>query len=271
MTRHEITTALLAIVVAAGSLLSAPASAQTADQRLDRAVDMLLQQGRWQEAVDELTSVLASESLPQQQATRARKFLALGHIFLGNETRAVSVFKDLARHDPSFMMDDLALGEGEDPHEDAVRLYGQAVLEVRLAELEAREAQLLETSRSGALLRSAVLPGWGQMYQGYRNRGLMLMGLAGGSIVFAVLQENAFRDARDAYDNAGEGADFDRLYQDYRDEAANANLAFGAVCGLWALNALDAAIQGPNITRQRLSLEPAPRQDGVRVVLRTSF
>ena len=89
---------------------------------------------------------------------------------------------------------------------------------------------------------------------------------------FAVSADLSYRDARDAYDNAGVGADFDKLHAEYSDKADLADLALAVVAAAWLLNVVDAATQGPNITTppSGLSLAPAP-DNGLQVVYRTSF
>ena len=87
----------------------------------------------------------------------------------------------------------------------AVRHLGQAVLEVRREEELELQRLLSQVSPRGAFLRSAVLPGWGQRYQGARNRGYMMFALAAASIGTAVWAEGVYLDARQAYKTAPDG------------------------------------------------------------------
>jgi hypothetical protein len=198
--------------------------------------------------------------------------MALGHILLGQGEPAVEAFKRLVRQDADFGMTDLGLG-GQEPPPEAVRYFGQAILEVRQEEIRAREAQLIKTSRKGALLRAAVVPGWGHYYQGYRGRGFMTLGLAVGSMAFAGWAEATFRKARDEYEQAGIGDDFEKLHKTYKDRADRANLAFGVVGAIWVLNVLEAVAQGPNIARSPggLALHSMDEGQGVRLVYRREF
>ncbi|MEW6756118.1 MAG: hypothetical protein AB1505_34850, partial [Candidatus Latescibacterota bacterium] len=152
-----------------------------------------------------------------------------------------------------------------------VQRFGEAVVKVRQEEVRARQAALLRTSRSAAIGRSLVLPGWGHHYQGHRGRGYVLMTLTATSVATAVWSELGFRDARKAYDQAPAGADFDRLYTQYRHRSNRADLALGILGGLWAYSAFDAAVLGPNLSRPQLSLQPSPRGGGLAVVCLRSF
>lgn len=229
--------------------------------------------GEWEEAITSLTELLNEGNLGKLEESQARKFIGMSYILLGNEEKAIIVYKDLVRNDPDFAMQDLSI-EGNEPSGDAIRLLGEAVLTVRQEEIKLREAQLAKTSRKVAFMRSLALPGWGQRYQGYRGRSYMLLGLTAGSIGYAVWTEMGFRDARDAYDSAPRGtgeAEFDKLYTDYKDKGDLADLALALVGGFWALNAIDAAIQGPNFTRQAMAIQAVPTWDGVQLVYTKRF
>lgn len=228
----------------------------------------LVEDGDFEQSVRELSALLEQVELSTGQRTLARKTLAEAHMNLRQHEEAVQVYKQIVRDDRTFNM----RAFGEDPPAIFLKNFGQALLEVREDERRALEARLSRTSRAGALLRSAVLPGWGQRYQGYRNRGYMMVGFTAASIAYAVVVDQSYRDARDAYDGAGVGADFDGLYADYSDKADRADLALGIVAAVWLLNIVDAASQGPNITGPPSGLGLLPgREGGVQLAYRSRF
>jgi hypothetical protein len=75
-----------------------------------------------------------------------------------------------------------------------------------------------------------LLPGWGQRYQGYRSRGYIMLGLTGASMVYAVVADRNFRDAREVYEGAPAGADFEVLYRDFQEQLQESEI-FGHVRG----------------------------------------
>jgi hypothetical protein len=184
----------------------------------------------------------------------------------------VEVFKDLVRDDRDFDMIALAIGD-EEPNPEAVRYLGQAVMEVRREEFQALDALRRGTSRQSAFVRSAVFPGWGQRYRGYRKRGYMMIGLTAASIAYAVVADNTYRDARDAYDRASEGAEFNNLHTDFTDKSDRADLAIGFVAAAWLLNVIDAASQEANVSgiSSGLALAPSSDHDGLQVVYLKRF
>lgn len=234
-------------------LASGPADAQQRKTPLQQAI-VLFHQGEWEQAIDTLGQLLNIGRLSEEERSLARKYIGVGHILLGQEKKAVEVFKAIVREDPGFDMDALALGD-EEPPVEAVRYFGQAVLEVRQEEIRAREARLRQTSRRGALLRSAVFPGWGQRYLGYRGRGFMMLGLMAVSSTYVVITERAYRKAREDYETGV--FDFSTRYSAYTTRADRADLALGLLGAVWLLNIIDAAVQGPNIT--------APASSGIAV------
>ncbi|NKB70619.1 MAG: hypothetical protein GKR89_26415 [Candidatus Latescibacteria bacterium] len=227
----------------------------------------LFEEGEFEAASSALHQALELGLNSQTERSTARKYLGLAHIVLGQEDQALAVYKEIVRDDASFNMDDLTM-DGEAPPPEAERYLGQASMLVRQEDILARRAQLSRTSRSQALLRSSIFPGWGQRYQGYRNRGYFMLGLTAATIGYAVVADQQYRDAQDAYRGASDGAEFEGLYRDFRDKSNRAELAWGFVGAAWLLNMVDAAAQGPNITRPNLAVLGAR---GLQVVYSKRF
>jgi len=248
---------------------SGPAEAQQTDEALRQAM-ALFDSGEWEKAVFELTQLIETGELSPEELSEAR--MALGKTYLGldEEEKAMGVFKAIVRDDPGFAM--TLLGEDEAATVEMSRYLGQAALVVRFEEEKARRERLSRTSRARAFFRSALLPGWGQRYQGHTQRGYILLGVTVASIVYAALAESDYRDARDAYAEAPVGSEFDALYDDYTSKADRADLALGVVGLLWGLNMIDAATQQPNLELpQGLDLTASVRNGGLHVACCARF
>ena len=99
-----------------------------------------------------------------------------------------------------------------------------------------------------------------------------MMGLAGASVVYAVIADQAFQDAKDKYDDAGLEADFPALWDDYKSKSDTSDLALGIVGAVWALNLLDAAVTGPNLSGLgSVAVAPTRAPGGIQVALRMEF
>ncbi len=233
--------------------LAMPSGAQ--ELELQEAIELYEEKGAWEQSITALGLLLGKDNLDADQRRRARITLAKAHISLGQEGLAVGVYKQIVRENASFDM----RAFGDDAPAIFLKNFGQAVIELRNEEMQAREDQLSRTSQRTAFLRSTALPGWGQRYQGYRSRGYIMLGLTGASIAYAVVADRRFRDVRDTYEGAPAGANFETLYRDFQDQSDRADLALGLVAGIWVFNMIDAGLQGPNITRSGLALKPNGR------------
>ena len=245
-----------------------PVEAEDASMTLPDAIQ-LYDEMEWEQAIIALNQLLETGELSRGQRTRARQTLALAHMSLRQDQEAVDAYKEIVRDDPSFNLRSL----GEDPDAALLKHLGQALLEVRDEDRKALEEQRSRTSRRTALMRSTVLPGWGQRYRGYRNRGYAMLSLTAASIVYAVVAENSYQDARDTYDNAPVGttpSEFNELHNKYTEKSDRADLALGIIGAVWLLNVFDAASVEPNIKSTGLALTPAG-QDGLQLVYSKSF
>lgn len=252
-------------------LWSSQLLAQELDTELKQAIQ-LSDDGEWEAATQALNHLLEAGQLSRSQQTQARRALAASYVFLKQSDQAVAVYRQILQDDPSFNMRSL----GEEPDDRLVRHLGQAALLRAEDLLRERELQYSNISRGSVLLRSTLLPGWGQRYQGYRWRGHVMLGMVVSSVAYAVVSEGAFHKARDHYDQAPittTREEFESFYNDYNNKATLADLALGVVGAVWAANVLDAAFQRPAVIRplHALQLGPIPDRAGMQVALVAKF
>ena len=265
---HHIAGLLLAIVIIASSGNAAAQPVRT----LAGAIEMF-ELGEWEDSVPVFDELLASNSLAPEERIEARKYLGWIHIRLDQEEQAVDVFKALAAENPSFRYNHLSLEDGQAPPDELNRAFLQAVLVLREEDEQRRLEALQRTDRGSAMLRSTVLPGWGQRYQGHRSRSYVMLAATAATAVWAISADRSFRTARDDYDNADTGADFDVLFDEYASKSDTADLALGVFAAAWALNILDAASSGPNLggLSAVASGGPAGRNQGMHLALVKRF
>ncbi len=142
------------------------------------------------------------------------------------------------------------------------QVIGAAASSLPRAGMVALSEEMVEVkSRGGAAVRSAVAPGWGQVYNGDTGRGLAYGGLfalaAGGAIASAVLGVQAEDDYRaNRPDTVSRRADADAHYD-------RVNLALGGMAAVWAISVADAWITGRDY--ERIVVGPASEGIGVSV------
>lgn len=186
-----------------------------------QAARVLFDEGEWEQAATRLKEFVKKNRLANYHRDKALKTLAVVHVLLGQEDEAVGVYKELMlsfpvySEQPSFLVGMFGYGAENSP-EQIHKVIGRAVMEYREEEyLAKREQMRLGKTRSGAMLRSIVLPGWGQRYMRYHRRSNVFVALVTYSLAAAV---------------------FD-----------GSNISRGIAAGLWSFNVLDAAFISPNI------------------------
>ncbi len=194
---------------------------------------LVVERKRLKSLVGEL-KLQSTADIDPRTATEIGKFLGAASMIVGSVTEAGSQFVLSAR---------------QVSVENAAVIQAESV-SVDRAELVALSRDLVEVkSRSGAALRSAVLPGWGEIYNGDVGVGMVFLGAglaaAGAAGTFGVLSKNA-SDAyhRNTPDSVGQR------------DAANrygmlTNGMIGAYALVWAANIAYAYFTGRDVADVR--------------------
>ncbi len=116
---------------------------------------------------------------------------------------------------------------------------------------------LVPDRRSEAVLRSMVLPGWGQLYKGDRTKGIVLLGVwgltAAGSLTAHVLRQQA----QDTYLEAATSEEALDRYDTFNRRHKLRNALFLGAAGVWLVSYFDALLID-NRPRERRSLLFSP-------------
>jgi hypothetical protein len=154
-------------------------------------------------------------------------------------------------------------------------------------------ATLTPKARAKAMLRSLVIPGWGQLYAEKKAKGLVFLALSlGASAAYLVADHNfdikfdRFERRLTAYDSLSaqsvpysELAAMSALLADAQEEAYDSEdvrrLTIGAVVAVWGLNVLDALLTSPGrgepLTVEGLTLTPNAAGQSVGLTLSHRF
>ena len=104
-----------------------------------------------------------------------------------------------------------------------------------------------EKTPKNSALRSLILPGWGQYFNGQTNKGYIVFGAAiltlAGSIALNAKANSTYDDYQAA------GAKNGPIYSDYETQADQAAMVSYVCAGVWIYGIIDAYISG----RQRVS------------------
>lgn len=206
----------------------------------------LYDDAQYERAVEQLHTVVPLDGIVgRATAASIHKYLAFNYVAMGRQDLARREFQTALRVDPK-----LTLGE------DAViapKLRRLFVAIRREAITRSRESTLRNT-----ILRSLLVPGWGQVYQGQRIKGygfiIAQTGLVAG-MVFAIRSFNTARDAYVRFNSDEALALYNRRrsledvnealrvrYDRYASSARRANVLIGLSAGVWGLNLIDALL-----------------------------
>jgi hypothetical protein len=108
-----------------------------------------------------------------------------------------------------------------------------------------------ERTPLNAGLRSAILPGWGQFFNGQSAKGYILVGSAVVSGAAAILMYNKAENTYNEYKDNGriDG----KLYDDYTSQINSANMFVYLYAAVWTFGVVDACVGVPK--SEKLSLE----------------
>ncbi|MBN1622313.1 MAG: hypothetical protein JW871_06955 [Endomicrobiales bacterium] len=111
-----------------------------------------------------------------------------------------------------------------------------------MAEDEPIRINFYAKTRTNALLRSAVLPGWGQVFNGQRRKGYIIGAMELTTVLGSVY---LFSQASTKYDEyADTGLKNSTLYDDYQTQYNTAVMATGVAVVIWLYSMADAYFSG---------------------------
>lgn len=114
-----------------------------------------------------------------------------------------------------------------------------------------------EPTSANAAIRSMILPGWGQFFNGQPLKGMLFAGAEIGTIAGAFLMYSKANTTYDDYEKQRT----ESLYDDYSKQIDNTNLFIYLAAAIWAGNIFDAYLSGGSDTEdedllsQKFSLE----------------
>ncbi|MBS1262427.1 MAG: hypothetical protein MAG453_01778 [Calditrichaeota bacterium] len=130
----------------------------------------------------------------------------------------------------------------------------------------------LSKSPTGAALRSAILPGWGQAYTGNWIKAAVFLGVDVGFLYGAAVQHTRYLDARELSEKTKTDAEqrlLERTANFYRDDR---NKLLWWTAGVTLLSVFDAYVEA-HLYDFRIdpNVESAPSGDGVQVGMTVTF
>jgi len=204
----------------------------------------LYKAGEYQRSLEALQKVLSpGGKLTREEQIEACKYIGFDQVALGNTVAAKESFRQALKLSPTLTLDPAFVS----PKIIAVFEEVKTALKPPPPPSGSKPP-----SRMGFALRSLIVPSWGQFAAHRRVAGFIF---AGGTILVlanAGRTQTAFQDARDSYNKAGPGSNFDSLYTKYEKATSNRNTGSYLLGTIWLANVVDAFFSKP----------PEPRHAG---------
>ncbi|OQX75225.1 MAG: hypothetical protein B6D64_12050 [Bacteroidetes bacterium 4484_276] len=127
----------------------------------------------------------------------------------------------------------------------------EVFIEPEMADEPSKPAKTVRAvSVGGALLRSAIFPGWGNRYVkgggAYWLMGLVGYGAVGGSVYMNNQTEQAYQDYKESVDVT----ERDQLFKDAEEYQKNQEYLMYAAAGIWAIDLIWTGIQAGNANKK---------------------
>ena len=131
---------------------------------------------------------------------------------------------------------------------------------------------LVPDRRSEAVLRSMVLPGWGQLYKGDRTKGIVLLGVWGFTAAGSLTAHLRRQQARDDYLAAITTEEAIDRYDTFNQRHKLRNALLISAASVWIVSYVDALLVDNRPRQQRsLLLAPAFSPQQVQLFVRVRF
>lgn len=130
---------------------------------------------------------------------------------------------------------------------------------------------IVHDPRAAAAVRSMLVPGWGQLYKGEKQKGVLLASFwavsAGGTIIAHINRQQA----RDHYLASETSAQTQERFKHYSNWHKVRNNLFIAAAGTWAFSYIDAILRGGPTNTSRLQFMMMPTPTSRQVAVRWRF
>ena len=201
----------------------------------------LYKAGDYQRSLEALQKALApGGKLTREEQIEACKYAGFDQVALGNTVAAKESFRQALKLSPTLTLDPAYVS----PKIIAVFEEVKTALKPPPPPPGAKPP-----SRMGFAFRSLIVPSWGQFAAHRKVAGFIFAGGTVLALANAGRTQTAYQDARDSYNKAGPGSDFDALFKKYDKAAGDRNTGSYLLGTIWLANVVDAFFSKPPESR----------------------
>ncbi len=231
---------ILMVAILAGAALGQTATDESNILKMLEQSKTYYNTGEYEKAIAELERALnVLYKLKQNDRVEAYKYLGFSYVAFGDVVKAKESFKRALSINPALKLDAATVSP------KIIQVFEQARAEMPttvIPDTIPGEPEYKRVDYAGAALRSAALPGWGQMYKGDVGKGRFLMITAlscvGGAVVSGLIESGAHSAYHDDPN--------DDTYGKYNFFFGLTRLCLVGLGGTWLFGVVDAAMVRPS-------------------------
>lgn len=221
-------------------LVSGPLAAQDSTSPL-QALETSFKSFKYQEVIN-LSEIFISqqEQHPDSILLPVLRMRTIAFYSLGDSRNAVNNYLEILRRQPDFQFDPLRTSPKIIDYFTGIRgnfLERQSAADTSSA--IPTVTTITQPFPRGAMMRSLLLPGWGQLHQENKTKGWILTTLSVASLSGALYFTMDTRDKEDQYLAITDPTRFDAAYNDYNAAYKKRNMLFTAFSLVWFYSQID--------------------------------
>jgi tetratricopeptide (TPR) repeat protein len=217
-------------ILAASLMLYAQPSSADSSKKMNESMEAY-QGGDYDKCIDRLNDLMANiGEMTKAERIKAYTYMGLCLASMGRTEDAKAEFRKALDMDSTLALDPSTTSP------KILRLFEETRTEL---------AEKPKKAHYWAVLRSLVVPGWGQVYNDQDTKGYVMMGCAAASLGFITYTHYDFDKKNDAYrDERGGFASINDKYKKYEEAGKLRNTSYYVAGAVWTVGIADALIYG---------------------------
>lgn len=184
-------------------------SLELAQERLNKAI-LIYDEGNFQEASNILEEIIEDTIITRDEEISARTYLAFSYVARGKRMEAKKQFIKILKLNEDFSLNP------EFVSPKIIKVFKEAEKMTKKPDTEKIiKMKIKPPSTAQCLVKSSLLPGWGQVSRGEKKKGNFLIGAFTVSLAALTLSHLAYLSAENSYMNAEIKSDIEYQYSRY--------------------------------------------------------
>lgn len=206
-----------------------------------QAIETNFKSFKYQEVITLSETIISQQNqYPDSILLPVLRMRTIAFYSLGDSRNAVNNYLEILRRQPDFRFDPLRTSPKIiDYFADIRKNFLERQSAVDSSSVLPPATIVNQPFPRGAMMRSLLLPGWGQLHQGNKTKGWIFATLGAASLTGAIYFAIDTRDKADRYLAITDPTRFDAAYDDYNAAYQKRNVLFAAFSLVWLYSQID--------------------------------